>query len=426
MVTDPALARWVVPAFLFLIIARWVIEMTLARLNERHVVAHANAVPEPFRAHMPQETYARAVHYTLARSRFGQAETTFDSLVLSALLLLGALPWAYRFVLDSIGDSAWSQAAAIFLILVGLSCLSLPFAWAAQFRLEARFGFNTSTLKTWWTDRLKALLLAILLGYPLLVLIIKTVDWAGTSWWLWAWGALNMFQIGAVLLAPILILPLFNRFTPLPDGPLRQRLRSLSERTEFPNRNILIMDGSRRSSHSNAFFTGFGRFRRVVLFDTLIQQLDEVELEAVLAHEIGHYKLGHVPRRLLVSALGALALFWILGRLAGESGFTAAFGFASSGIGPLLLLALVFGGLFSFWLGPLLNGWSRRHEYQADHFAASAVGQRQPLIGALRKLSRDNLSNLTPHPLYSRVYYSHPSLLEREQALHSAALAPVA
>jgi STE24 endopeptidase len=426
MVTDPALARWVVPAFLFLILARWAVEMTLARLNERHVLAHANAVPESFREHMPEETYAKAVHYTLARSRFGQAENTFDSLVLSALLLFGALPWAYHLFLDATGNSAWSQAAAIFFILVALSCLSLPFAWAAQFRLEARFGFNTSTLRTWLTDRLKSLLLGALLGYPLLVLIIKTVDWAGTLWWLWAWGALITFQLGAVLLAPILIFPLFNRFTPLPDGSLRQRLRSLSERTAFPNRNILIMDGSRRSSHSNAFFTGLGRFRRIVLFDTLIAQLDEAELEAVLAHEIGHYKLGHVPRRLLVSALGALALFWILEQLAGEPGFIAAFGFNSSGIGPLLLLALVFGGLFSFWLGPLLSGWSRRHEYQADHFAATAMGHSQPLIRALRKLSRDNLSNLTPHPLYSRIYYSHPSLLEREQALHRATVAPAA
>jgi STE24 endopeptidase len=183
---------------------------------------------------------------------------TFDSLVLSALLLFGALPWAYHLFLDATGNSAWSQAAAIFLILVALSCLSLPFAWAAQFRLEARFGFNTSTLKPGGPIVSKACSSPLCSAYPLLVLIIKTVDWAGTLWWLWAWGALITFQLGAVLLAPILIFPLFNRFTPLPDGSLRQRLRSLSERTAFPNRNILVMDGSRRSSHSNAFFTGLG------------------------------------------------------------------------------------------------------------------------------------------------------------------------
>jgi STE24 endopeptidase len=410
-------ALWAVPTLLFLILARWIFERTLARLNEQHVLAHATTVPEPFRNLMPPETYARTVDYTLARSRFGQIESTFDALVLSALLLYGALPSAYDSIVDTLGPSAWSHAAAIFGILSGLSLISLPFAWAAQFRLETRFGFNTTTPQTWWIDRIKGLLLTALLAYPLLVLILKTVDWTGPLWWLWAWTALITFQLGTVLLAPIVILPLFNRFTPLPNGSLRQRLLSLAQRTAFPNHNIMVMDGSRRSRHSNAFFTGFGRFRRIVLFDTLIAQLDEPEIEAVLAHEIGHYKLGHVPRLLLASVLGSLALFWILGQLATQSTAQLAFAFQQPGIGPLLLLTLVFGGLFSFWLGPLLNSWSRRHEYQADRFAVQAVHHAQPLILALRKLSRENLSNLTPHPLYSRFHYSHPTLLEREQAL---------
>jgi STE24 endopeptidase len=422
---DSSPALWAVPALLFLVLARWISELILTRLNEQHVEAHAGTVPEPFRDLMPPATYAKAVDYTMARSRFGQIETTFDAMILSALLLFGGLPWAYDLVVATLGNSAWLQAAAIFLILTALSLVSLPFAWAAQFRLEARFGFNTTTPRTWWSDRFKGLLLGALLGYPLLVLILKTVDWAGSLWWLWAWSALLLFQLGTMLLAPILILPLFNRFTPLPEGSLRQRLHSLSERTAFPHRNILVMDGSRRSRHSNAFFTGFGQFRRIVLFDTLIAQLDDAELEAVLAHEIAHYKLGHIPRRLLVSTLGSLVLFWILGQLAAQSTVNLAFGFAQPGVGPLLLLALVFGGLFSFWLSPLFNAWSRRHEYQADRFAAAAIGQSRPLIHSLRKLSRDNLSNLTPHPLYSRFHYSHPTLLEREQALQQSSVGPV-
>jgi STE24 endopeptidase len=423
---DFSFAPWAVPMLLSLVLARWATELTLARINERHVLAHASGVPEPFRDHMPPATYAKAVDYTLARSRFGQIEITFDALVLSAVLLCGALPWAYDLVAGWAGNSVWADAAAIFLTLTVLSLVSLPFAWAAEFRLETRFGFSTTTPRTWWTDRFKGLLLATLLGYPLLVLILKTVDWAGSLWWLWAWGALLIFQLGAVLLAPIFILPLFNRFTPLPDGSLRQRLLALSERTAFPHRNIMVMDGSRRSRHSNAFFTGFGRFRRIVLFDTLLAQLEESELEAVLAHEIGHYKLGHVPRRLLVTALSSLVIFWILGQLVARPEFITAFGFSQAGIGPVLLLILVFGGLFSFWLSPLLNGWSRRHEYQADGYAAQAIGHIEPLLHALRKLSRENLTNLTPHPSYSRFHYSHPTLLEREQALrHAPAHLPV-
>jgi STE24 endopeptidase len=413
---------WVVPALLLLVMARWATELTLARLNERNVLQHAGAVPAPFQDLMPSETYAKAVDYTLARSRFGQAETTFDALVLSALLLFGILPWAYDGVIQVLGFSVWAHASAIFLIPICLSLLSLPFAWSAQFRLEAHFGFNTTTHGTWWADRLKGFLLGFLLGYPLLALILKTTEWTGALWWLWAWVVLVSFQLGLFLLAPVFILPLFNRFTPLPDGPLRQRLHALAVRTAFPHRQILVMDGSRRSRHSNAFFTGFGRFRRIVLFDTLVAQLDESELEAVLAHEIGHYKLGHIPRLLFVSALSSLALFWILGYLASHPGFTAAFGFAYPGIGPLLLLALIFGGVFSFWFGPLMNGWSRRHEYQADRFAAEATGTIQPLLHALRKLSRDNLSNLTPHRFYSRFHYSHPTLLEREAALRRTLL----
>jgi STE24 endopeptidase len=243
------------------------------------------------------------------------------------------------------------------------------------------------------------------------------VDWTGPLWWIWAWFILLAFQLGVVLLAPILIFPLFNRFDPLPEGPLRQRLSDLADRTSFRNRSIMVMDGSRRSLHLNAFFTGFGRFRRIVLFDTLMSQLDNHELEAVLAHEIGHYKLGHIPRRLIVSAAASLAGFWIVAQLVEAPSFARALGFLEPGIGPILLLILVFGGVFSFWLSPFLNFWSRRHEFQADRFASHAVGSQAPLIRALRKLTRHNLSNLTPHPLYSAFHYSHPALLERERAL---------
>ena len=273
-------------------------------------------------------------------------------------------------------------------------------------------------------DRLKGLLLAIVLGYPLLVLILKIVEWTGALWWLWAWAALLAFQFLMLVLAPVLIMPLFNKFTPLPEGSLRERLLELAKRTRFRAQSIQLMDGSKRSRHSNAFFTGFGQFRKIVLFDTLVQQLTEPELEAVLAHEIGHYKKKHIPKMLTFSAIGSLAGFYLISFLAQQDWFYRAFGFQPSAlslqpslIAPALLLFGLLAGTVTFWLSPLLHWWSRRYEYQADAFAARVMSESQSLIGALRKLNEKNLSNLTPHPWYSGFYYSHPTLLERERAL---------
>jgi STE24 endopeptidase len=223
------------------------------------------------------------------------------------------------------------------------------------------------------------------------------------------------------VLAPVLILPLFNKFTPLPDGNLRERLLALANRTRFRAKNIVVMDGSKRSRHSNAFFTGFGRFRKIVLFDTLIQQLTELELEAVLAHEIGHFKKKHIPKMLLLSAFTSLAGFYLVSLLARQDWFYSAFGFPSGSLAPALLLFGLLSGVATFWFSPLAHAWSRRYEYQADAFAAAVMREARPLIGALRKLNEKNLGNLTPHPLYSGFYYSHPTLLERERALAETA-----
>jgi STE24 endopeptidase len=223
------------------------------------------------------------------------------------------------------------------------------------------------------------------------------------------------------VLAPVLILPLFNKFTPLPEGSLRERLLQLAERTRFRARSIQIMDGSKRSRHSNAFFTGFGGFRKIVLFDTLIQQLAEPELEAVLAHEIGHFKKKHIPKMLAATALGSLLGLYLLSWLAQQAWFYHGFGFEPGSLVPALLLFGLLSGLVTFWFSPIAHTWSRRYEYQADAFAAQVMNEAAPLIGALRKLNEKNLSNLTPHPLYSGFYYSHPTLLERERALGAGA-----
>jgi STE24 endopeptidase len=401
----------------FLIFARWAAELWLSNLNRRHVLAHADAVPEAFRGVVDEATYKKSVAYTLAKERFGSLEETYRTIVLLVFLFSGVLPFGFHFFEHHHGLSAWSMAAFLFAVGFAMSLPGLPLDWYGQFRLEEKFGFNTTTQKTWWLDRVKGLVLALVLGYPLLVLILKIVEWTGEHWWLWAWGAMIAFQLLMLVLAPVLIMPLFNKFTPLPEGTLRERLLELAARTRFVAKSIQVMDGSKRSRHSNAFFTGFGKFRKIVLFDTLIAQLNESELEAVLAHEIGHFKKKHIPKMLLFSTFTSLVGFYVVSVLAKRVWFYRTFGFETTHIAPALLLFALLSGVVMFWFSPLAHWWSRRYEYQADAFAKEVMSESASLIGALRKLNEKNLSNLTPHPLYSGFYYSHPTLLEREAAL---------
>src|SRR5262250_3394211 len=360
---------------LVLILARAITELWLSRLNQHHVRAHANEVPIAFREVINDAKYRRSVDYTLAKSRFGDIGNVFDTVVLIVALFSGVLPWAFARFSASLGTSIWAMAGFLFLIGVALSVLGLPFAWYAQFKLEQRFGFNTTTMKTWIFDRVKGLLLALLLGYPLLALVLKIIERTGANWWLWAAAVVIAFQLLLLLIAPAVIMPLFNKFTPLPDGALRERLFALAQRTNFPTRSIEVMDGSKRSRHSNAFFTGFGRFRKIVLFDTLVAQLTEPELESVLAHEIGHYKKRHVVKLLGVSIGGVFIGFAAVAWLARQQWFYRAFGFeyhagfAAANIVPAILLFALLAGTISFWFSPVVHMWSRRFEYEADSFA---------------------------------------------------------
>lgn len=390
----------------------------LAALNRREVRRRRAHPPAAVLALQDEATRRQSADYTLAKSRLGDLTEAFDAVLLIALLASGLLPrlWA---VVSAWGPpgAAWPGAVFIFLVLAGLAACDLPWGAWEQFRLEERFGFNRTTARLWCADRLKALVLAAALGLPLLWALLALVRRAGSGWWLWAAALVFAVQLGVLILYPRLILPWFNRLTPLPPGELRSRLLALGERTGFRAGAIDVIDGSRRSAHSNAYFTGFGRFRRVVLFDTLIAQLAPAELEAVLAHEIGHYRLGHIPQRIALAAATLLGGFALLAWLARSPGFAAGFGFPPGAEAPAFLLFALLAGPVTFWLGPLGAAWSRHHEYQADRFARQAMGAAEPLVGALRKLSAKNLSNLTPHPLYSAVYYSHPTLVERERAL---------
>lgn len=400
-----------------LIAIKWAAENWLDRLNERHVRRHSDKIPDALRGTMDDGTYRKSVEYTLAKSRFGRIENLLGSALLMVALLSGVLPRLFEWVSATFGQSAWAMSGFLISVMILFMMASLPLDWRAQFRLEERFGFNTTTQATWWADRAKAVVLMMMIVLPLFALLLKLVDWTGDAWWLWGWACLTGFQFLMMILAPVFILPIFNKFSPLEEGSLKERLLTLAKRAGFSARKIQIMDGSRRSKHSNAFFAGFGRARRIVLFDTLIDQLNEAELEAVLAHEIGHYKRLHIPKLLLLSAASSLVGFYVLSLLAGHAGFYAAFGFSTSSLAPAFLLFGLLSGTIEFWFSPLLNRLSRKHEYEADAYAKGMVGAAQPLITALRKLNEKNLGNLTPHPAYSGFHYSHPTLLEREAAL---------
>jgi STE24 endopeptidase len=261
-----------------LLAAKWIMQMVLEQINQKHVLAHADAVPPAFASTVSPENYAKSIAYTLAKSRLETVNLTWSTILLALLLFSGVLPWFFLVFQHGAGSSVWAGAAFLFAVGLILTVVDWPLEWYAQFHLEERFGFNTSTAATWWLDQAKGLLLGLVLGYPLLVLILKLAGNLGGLWWLWAWACLAVFQIVLMLVAPIWIMPLFNKFTPLPAGNLRDALLALGKRAGFRAQDIQVMDGSKRSRHSNAFFTGLGRFRKIVLFDTHVQQLDQAEL----------------------------------------------------------------------------------------------------------------------------------------------------
>lgn len=409
---------WMVAVLMAL---RLVAEEILSALNRAEVRRHADNPPPAAAAIMDRETYAKAVSYTLAKSRFGMVTGIFDAVILALVVFSGVLPALWK-VISGWGapGAIWDDALFILFTGVLISIPSLPFEWWEQFRLEERFGFNKSTQALWVADKFKGTALMFAIGFPLLWALLALVRGAGGGWWIWGFGLLFGFQLLMLILYPKVILPMFNKLTPLPEGDLRTRLLALGDRTGFQAKTIEVIDGSKRSGHSNAYFTGFGRFRRIVLFDTLIAQLTPEELEAVLAHEIGHYRRGHIPRMIALSAVMMLAGFAALAWLAQSAWFNPAFGFPVGAMAPAFLLFGLLSGLVTFWFSPIMNLLSRKHEYEADAFARAAMGGPTAMIGALCKLAQKNLTNLTPHPWFSGFHYSHPTLVERERALAKA------
>lgn len=395
----------------------------LATRQMRHVAAHREQVPAAFAGRITPEAHRKAADYTLANGRFGLVTTAFAATVLLGWTLLGGLDALNGLLRDSLqprfGDMAYQLALlAAFTAIGGL--LDLPLAWWSTFRIEQRFGFNRMTLRLWLLDLAKGTALSAAIGLPLAALVLWIMAVSGGWWWLWAWVAWVAFNLLMLVIYPTLIAPIFNKFEPLADEALKARVMALMQRCGFAARGLFVMDGSRRSAHANAYFTGLGAAKRVVFYDTLLQRLTPAEVEAVLAHELGHFKRRHVAKRIVGIFAASLAALALLGWLAGQSGFYAGLGVAPNLTAPNDALALMLFMLalppFGFFLAPLFAQFSRRHEFEADAFAC-AQADGGALASALLKLHEDNASTLTPDPVYARFYYSHPPAAERLAAL---------
>ncbi len=395
----------------------------LATRQMRHVAAHREHVPAAFAGTVTLDAHRRAADYTLAKGRFGLLSTAFGALLLLGWTLLGGLDALNQWLLDAVqprfGDMAYQLALLAAFALIG-GALELPLEWHSTFRIEQRFGFNRMTPRLFVTDLVKNTAVGALIGLPLAALVLWIMGAAGTLWWLWAWGAWMAFNLLLLVVYPTLIAPLFNKFEPLADAALAARVQSLMQRCGFAAKGLFVMDGSRRSAHANAYFTGLGAAKRVVFFDTLLQRLSPAEVEAVLAHELGHFSHRHVQKRIAGIFAASLLALGLLGWLSTQSSFYEGLGVVPNLQAPNDALALLLFMLalppFGFFVSPLMAHLSRRHEFEADAYACAQADGRD-LGSALLKLHEDNATTLTPDPLYVRFYYSHPPASERLAAL---------
>ena len=397
--------------FVIFLLASVALRLWLASRQIRHVLAHRDQVPGEFASRIGLESHQRAADYTTARVRLGMFEGVFDAAVVVALTLLGGLQAIDTFIATLTTHDLFRQV--LLLVAVGLltGLIGLPFSIYRQFWLEARFGFNRMTPGLFAMDLAKGLLVGALLGLPLVAAVLWLMASAGNLWWLWAWGLWAVFNVLVMLIFPTWIAPLFNKFTPLADAALANDIHALARRCDFSLKGLFVMDGSKRSAHGNAYFTGFGRSRRIVFFDTLIARLTPAEIIAVLAHELGHYKHKHIVKRLVISFITALVFFAILGWLAQQSWFYTDLGVMPRMDGRndaiALILFFIIVPVFTFVLTPLMSWFSRRDEFEADRFAVSQSAPEQ-LVSALVKLVDDNAATLTPDPIHSAFYDSHP------------------
>ncbi|WP_454731941.1 MULTISPECIES: M48 family metallopeptidase [Cupriavidus] len=391
-------------------------KLWLAARQVRHVARHRHAVPGRFADTITLDSHQKAADYTIARTRLSMLEVLAGAVLLIVLTMLGGLQWLNLFWLDAFGPGYRYGVALIASVAVLGGLVDLPFSLYGQFVIEQRFGFNRMTWRLYVVDMLKMAGVGIALGLPLLLAVLWLMEHMGQFWWAWTWLTWIAFTIFVQMIAPSVIMPLFNRFEPLANATLEARITRLLQKCGFRSRGLFVMDGSKRSAHGNAYFTGFGAAKRIVFFDTLMERLADDEIEAVLAHELGHFKRRHILKGMLVSFALSLAFLALLGWLAGRTWFYTGLGvlpnLGASNHALALVLFFLTLPVFTFLLGPLASQTSRRHEFEADAFAAGQTDAGR-LVSALVKLYKDNASTLTPDPLYSAFYYSHPPAAQR-------------
>ncbi len=385
----------------------------LRHINLAHMKRHGTTIPPGFEGVVDGETLARTMAYTLESSRLGLWESLFDNLLL-VLFLFGGLLSFYDRLVTGLTASPVLQGVLFFILLSwAQTALEIPFDLYGTFVVEARHGFNTTTRRLWLADLLKTQAIGALITALVLGTAFALIGWSSSHWWLWVWGFLALFTLFMMFLSPYVIEPLFNTFEPVTEEGLEDEIRAMMEKAGLKVGRVMQMDASKRSTHSNAYFTGIGKVKRIVLFDTLIRQMTHAEIVAVLAHEIGHWKKGHIWKRLLLAESLALAGSWIAFRLLAWDGLPALLGYGTLSLAARLVILGFLASLVMFPLTPLSSWLSRRDEYEADQFASDLTNDPRSLATALVKLAAENLSNLHPHPLYARFYYSHPPVVQR-------------
>ncbi len=409
--------------FLTLFALNIIVSFFLEKLNISWMRKHPKT-PKEFSNDISSDEYARSQQYTTDKSHFSVVTLLFNTIITLIILFSGILPFV-----DATTESLWFSAPStlshsvlfIFILSFMSGLPSLPFKLYSTFILEAKYGFNKQTMKSFFIDELKGLILSLLLGVPFLYAVFWFFNTSGSFWWIWLFTFIAGFQMIMMVIYPIVIAPLFNKFEPLQNGELKESLNALAEKTSFHAQGIYVMDGSKRSGHSNAYFTGFGSFRRIVLYDTLIEQLSIPELTAVLAHEIGHYKKKHIYKMLVSAMIFLFVGLYVLSLAINWPTMYQTFNVSiSNHMGLFLFMTLSSTALF--FISPLTNLFSRKHEYEADAYAVETTEDPESMKNALKLLSQKNLSNLTPHPLYSQFYYSHPTTVERISAIDSMSL----
>lgn len=398
-------------AFIIIYISGSVADIILDIINSAYLKKNGMKAPACFEGFLDDVKLARMTSYTADNTRVSVIQSVAGMIFLLMIILYGFLPWLY----GNLKDMNYIIAGLIFFAVPGAitSVIGLPFSYYSIFVIEEKYGFNTSSLKIWIMDHIKSLIISVILGGILLSIFFLMVNLTGNIWWIYAWAIFILFQLLMTILYPTVIAPLFNKFTSIEDKELEQAIKELSEKSGVPVTGIFQMDAGKRSRHSNAYFTGLGKSKRIVLYDTLISSHERDEILAVLAHEIGHLKKGHIKRQFVLMGIISFILFYIAAWMLEWEIMYKSFGFTETPFYAGLFLIGVIWGPLAIFISPLFTAISRKHEREADRFAHDALNDSKPLINALRKMALDNLSNLCPHPLYVKIHYSHPPITER-------------